>query len=217
MPTSTRGRRAPTPPTTQQQTPSKRARKPSARLIEQQETEELLIAETISVSGDHDDDAARDDGGSNLPALVQLITELKEIIQQQSSIIADQNNGIERLETELVEIKAEQQNIKSQNSELQEEVRSLRTQFDSYSASLPSTRSWASVVASGRTTQSTTIPSLTTGSGPVKVEPKCLRVSTQARNDEGDATDDSFARYLPTHVANERIRNALRNSDATRD
>ncbi|KAK5216352.1 hypothetical protein LTR47_011951 [Exophiala xenobiotica] len=79
--------------------------------------------------------------------LYNSITELKEIIQQQSSIITDQNNGVERLETELVEIKAEQWNIKSQNSELQEEVRSLRTQSDSYSASLPSTRSWASVVA----------------------------------------------------------------------
>ncbi|KAK5562174.1 hypothetical protein LTR43_012231, partial [Exophiala xenobiotica] len=66
--------------------------------------------------------------------LYNSITELKETIQQQSSIIADQNNGIERLEIELVEIKAEQWNIKSQNLELQEEVRSLRTQFDSYSA-----------------------------------------------------------------------------------
>ncbi len=210
MPASTPGRRAPSPSTRRQRPPSNRATKPSARRIEQQETEELLNAETTSVFSDHHDNPRADGSASDLGALIQLVADLKETIIRQSNIIED-------VRAELIEIKAEQRTLKSQNLELQEEVRSLRTQLDSYSASLPSTRSWASVVAGGKTIQSTTSSSLATGNINAKTEPKCLRISTQARNDENDVADNTFTRYLPTNVANQQIRNALRNTDATKE
>src|SRR5882757_7445939 len=138
MPTSTPGRRAPSPPTQRQRPPSNRPKKPSARRIEQQETEALLDADTISILSCQHEDSAPDGSGTDLRALIHLVADLKETIIQQSNIIENQSNGIENVRAELVEIKAEQRTLKSQNLELQEEVRSLRTQIDSYSASAPS-------------------------------------------------------------------------------
>lgn len=127
-----------TPPRT------RKAPKPSAKAIRNQETR------TLTEALDHDgrsspshegnvEPSARDGSASDLETLIQLITDLKETITRQSNIIENQNNGIEDIRAELGEIKAEQRTLKGQNLELQEEVRSLRTQLDSHPASLPST------------------------------------------------------------------------------
>jgi regulator of replication initiation timing len=147
---------------------------------------------------------------AKLETLIQLIANLQETIAQQSS-------NIENFRAELAEIKAEQRTIKSQNSELQEEVRSLRTQLDSYSASLPTTRSWASIAAGESATQSGTNLSLATSSDKVNKDPNCLRISTQARHEETDHDSDTFARYLPTDAANKNIRDALQKTKATKE
>jgi hypothetical protein len=130
----------------------KRVPKPSAKVIRNQETR--AITEALDHDGrsspSHGGDvgpSTHDGGATDLGTLIQLIADLKETIIRQSSIIENQNSGIEDVRAELGEIKAEQRTLKNQNLELQEEVRSLRTQLDSYSASLPSTRSWASVAS----------------------------------------------------------------------
>jgi Mg2+ and Co2+ transporter CorA len=80
-----------------------------------------------------------DDEETTLRNLVKLVTDLKETIVKQNTII--ENN-----QAELVEIKEEQQAIRGQNTQLQDEIRTVRGQLSALSASLSSTRSWASVV-----------------------------------------------------------------------
>jgi regulator of replication initiation timing len=129
--------------------------------------------------------------------------------------ISQSSNVIENVRTELAEIKAEQQALKTQNAELHEEIRSLRTRFDTYSASLPSSRSWASIAAGPKTTQSGTSLSRTAISENANRESNCLRTSTQPPQTDAEPTSDSFTRYLPTQAANEHIRNALRSANTT--
>jgi uncharacterized protein YoxC len=184
--------------------------------IQHQETEELLNAETISVSSDHHDDSPQDGTTAHIEAVIQLILELKETITQQSNIIKDQSNTIEDVRTELQEIKTEQRTLKTQNAELQEEVRSLQAHLNTLSASLPSTRSWASVVAGTSTNQSaTSLPS--TSNGQRQKEPNCLRISTRANQQGTEPTGETFTRYLSTERANFYIKEALRKTDTTKD
>jgi hypothetical protein len=217
MPTSTPGRRAASPTTARQRPPSNRATKASAKRIEQQETEELLNAETITVASDHHEDSTQDGSTARVEAVIQLIVELKETITQQSNIIKDQSNTIKDVRTELQEIKTEQRTLKVQNAELQEEIRSVRAQLDTFSASPPSTRSWASVVAGTNASQTaTSLPSSASNDWPRK-EPNCLRISTLASQQSAEATGENFARYLSTERANHYIQEALRKTDTTKD
>jgi chromosome segregation ATPase len=71
-----------------------------------------------------------DENGTSLDDVVGLITDLKKII-------IEQGNTIENAKADLAEIKSEQENLKSQNIELQDEIRSLRTQLSAYSGSIP--------------------------------------------------------------------------------
>ncbi|KIW22074.1 uncharacterized protein PV07_12536 [Cladophialophora immunda] len=92
---------------------------------------------------DSDDDYEEEDGdtAASLEELVTLVKELKKTIDQQ-------NDALLEVQTELKELKEEQQYVKEQNNELKDEIGMLRNQLGSLSASLPSTQSWASVVAS---------------------------------------------------------------------
>ncbi|KAI4127001.1 MAG: hypothetical protein LQ347_004775 [Umbilicaria vellea] len=109
MPPSTRGRGTISPPT-KQQPPSKRTRKPSAKLIEQQEAWEDLDAETVEVTLDSDKPVSSHPrglaGGANLGSLLHIISELKATISRQSKIIEDAR-------TDLVKIKGEQRSLKN--------------------------------------------------------------------------------------------------------
>jgi hypothetical protein len=66
---------------------------------------------------------------------------------QQNSIIEDQNNIIKSIKVDLAEIKQEQRILRTQNTELQEEVCSLRAQLETLSTLPPSTQTWASIAA----------------------------------------------------------------------
>jgi hypothetical protein len=161
MAASTPERVPATPPLTQPAAPSKgRPRKPSAKVIEVQRS--LRTRSTASRSIQNEPSASataaseREGRETNLEEVVSLITNLKETITQQISIIANQNSVIDGFRADLAEIKSEQQSLKNQNAELQEEIRSLQAQLNAFSASLPSTESWASVAASRSITESAT-------------------------------------------------------------
>lgn len=156
-----------------------------------------------------------DEDPTDLDDVVGLIADLKKII-------IDQGNTIKTVEADLAEIKTEQESLISQNNELQDEIRSLRTQLSACSGSIPagsipSPRSWASVAASGGTAGTETNLSGSTKTRNPKKEPNCVRISTQPKPTNGDDTETGFTRYLPTDSANTYIRNALLNADTTKD
>jgi hypothetical protein len=148
--------------------------------------------------------------GTKLDEIADLIRSLKETI-------AKQNTTIENIRTELTEIKAEQKSLKSQNSELHETILTLQTQLNTYQCPPQPTRSWASIAASGNATESGANRSGVTSPVSRNNEPKCLRISTKPSHDSTDGSDTTFTRYLPTELANTHIRNALMNTDSTKD
>src|ERR1700754_4946643 len=91
---------------------------------------------------DSDDDYEEENGdtAASLQGLVALVKDLKNTTDQK-------NEAIQEAQTELKELKEEQQYVKEQNCELKDEIGMLRNQLGSLSASLPSTQSWASIVA----------------------------------------------------------------------
>ena len=68
----------------------------------------------------------------------------------------------------------------------------LRTQLSTYSESLPSTRTWASVAASGISSDSGVSLPRTTNTGNLEREPNCLRISTQPKPNAVDSNDTTF-------------------------
>jgi hypothetical protein len=110
-------------------------------------------------------DGATEGGDARIGEVAVLFASLKEMIVQQNSIIANQNQIIEDIRSDRVTFRAEQQNLKNQIVELQETIGSLRTQLDTLSIEPPSTQTWASVAASGQPTGSGTTLSRTTSTG----------------------------------------------------
>ena len=102
---------------------------------------------------------------TGLGQLAVLIASLKETIEQQSSIIANQNKIIEDIRRDRATFQSEQQHLKDQIAELQETIGSLRTRLDTVSIEPPSTQSWASVAASGPQAGSGTTVSRMTSTG----------------------------------------------------
>ncbi|KAI9772506.1 MAG: hypothetical protein M1840_000711 [Geoglossum simile] len=169
MAASTPERVSSTPPLTQPAAPSKgRPRKPSAKVLEVQRSLRTRSSASRSIQNKPSTSTTataaseREGRETNLEEVVSLITNLKETITQQISIIASQNSVIDGFRADLAEIKSEQQSLKNQNAKLQEEIRSLQAQLNAFSASLPSTRSWASVAASRSATDlGTSLPQAT--------------------------------------------------------
>jgi hypothetical protein len=151
-----------------------------------------------------------EENGTNLGEVAGLIADLKKIIIEQSNII-------ENVKADLAKIKSEQESLKNRNNELQNEIQSLRTQLSASSGSIPSPVSWASVAASGGTTETQTSLSGSTRTENLNKEPNCVRISTQPKPANSDSTVATFTRYLPTDSANTYIRNALLNADTTKD
>ncbi|GAA93208.1 hypothetical protein CBS147353_11593 [Aspergillus niger] len=126
--------------------------------------------------------------------------------------ITHQNIAIESARAEIQEIKAGQEDLRKENTKLQEEIQSLRSQIETQT--LPSPKSWAAVAAAAagnRPEQSSNviIPR------PWK-EPNCVRISTAATLDE-DIDNERFTRFLPTEAANTHIRTALLNAEITKE
>ena len=67
----------------------------------------------------------REGRSTSLEEAALLIANLKDVITQQSSLIANRNNTIRGIQANLTAIITEQQNLKGQNVELQEEIRFL--------------------------------------------------------------------------------------------
>lgn len=162
---------------------------------------------------DEDENEAESNSETTLQTLVKLVTALTKTIERQ-------NVTIKNAEAQLSEIKADQHALRAQNGELQDEMRTLRNQLSSFSESIPSTQSWASIVANGRVngsdTQSSARSSLPQGSATTNREINCLWISTWGRKD-GDIEDGAFTRYLETREVNERIRATLRKAEATKE
>jgi hypothetical protein len=133
-----------------------------------------------------------------------LITNLKEIIQHQNEII-------ESTRQEIREIWSEQQTLQDQNRDLLKEVHGLRAQIETWAAS-PQPKSWAALAAeaAGGEAQAR-IPR-------PRKEPNCIRISTARPTEDTDnGNHEAFTRYLPTDVANTRIRSALQHAEATKN
>jgi FtsZ-binding cell division protein ZapB len=129
--------------------------------------------------------------------LRRLIEDLKEVITNQSNVIQ--------------EIKANQQAIKSQNVELQKQIHALQEQLEAVPATKTGTKTWAEIAAAA-SQQDPTVRI----KQPRK-ELNCVRISTQRTPDNGDDENGGFRRYLPTDMANAKIRSALLSSDTTKD
>lgn len=152
MAPSTPGRDPSTPPPAPPALPKGRIRKPSARVLEAQQTlGTIAVRATRNRAGTTAPQPTQNEPPSTAPQssqyelppfptaresvspergerstklddLARLIASLTETIAQQSSIIANQNSITESIRTDLAAIKAEQQYLKSQNAELQEVI-----------------------------------------------------------------------------------------------
>lgn len=214
MAPTTPGNRSTTTPVATQPAAPRRGRppKPSAKVLDNRRSLRLYAAATGTASDEDPEELPGpipNERDAKLDLLTQLITALNETISQQSLVIQD-------VRAELIHIKAEQQELKTQNTELQEEIRTLQGKFDTASASLPSTRSWASIAAAQKTTESGANLSRTASNESANREPNCLRISTHPPSADGDPASESFTRYLPTQVANRHIRDALQRSEPTK-
>jgi len=114
--------------------PKGRTRKPSAKVLEAQQSLRTRTIAQRSTQNEPPASAAvapeREGRDASLEEVASLIATLKETITQQISIIANQNSVIDSFRADLVEIKSEQQSLKNQNAELQEEIRSLQAQLN---------------------------------------------------------------------------------------
>ena len=216
MAPTTPGNRTTASPTATQLAAPRRGRppKPSAKAIENQETRRLYTT-ALGSAGDDSDDESPNQNTANVNSKLDVLTRLVATL---SETLTQQNIAVEGARAELKEIKAEQQELKTLNTQLQEEVRTLQAKLDSYSTSLPSTASWASIAA-GRTTttEGGTSLSRTSSNQNAKKEPNCLRISTSPSAPDGDPTIGPFGRYLPTQTANTCIRTALQRVEATKE
>ncbi|EAL87807.1 uncharacterized protein AFUA_1G00950 [Aspergillus fumigatus Af293] len=135
--------------------------------------------------------------------ILRVITDLRETITQQ-------NETIQKIASDLTEIEADQQHLKSQNAELQEEAQALRAKLNTLLGTGP-TRSWAEVAAREPLQGPNVAPK------PPKKELNCVRISTRRTPDDDEDGNDRFGTYLPTDMANAKIRSALLSTDPTKD
>ena len=198
MAPSTPGTRSATTTAPTQPAAPRRGRppKPSAKALENRRNLRLY-AKTLEPSEDDDyeepGEPTATDQNAKLELLTRLVTDLCESLAQQQN---------------------ELQEIKQQNTQLREEVRCLQGKIDNYSCSLPSTISWASVVAGQQSTEEGSNTSRTASKQSTEKEPYCLRISTNPPREDGGA---AFTRYLSTQTANTHIREALRSSEQTKE
>lgn len=146
------------PPSTQPTATSKgRQRKPSSRVIKAQRPLRTRATTTALRSTLNELSSASTENALNPLEPIDPIDSIDSLnlfdppdrtTAQQNNAIHDHNSIIESIRADLAEIKQEQRILKAQNTELQEEVRSLRIQLETVSTLPPSTQTWASVAAS---------------------------------------------------------------------
>jgi hypothetical protein len=89
-------------------------------------------------------------------------------------------------------------------------VQALRTKLNTLLETGP-TRSWAEVAAHEPLQGPNAAPK------PPKKGLNCVRISTRRTPDDDEEGNDRFGRYLPTDMANAKIRSALLSTDPTKD
>jgi hypothetical protein len=138
--------------------------------------------------------------------IASLVISLRKAVAQQTSII-------EAARAEIREIKTEQKALKEQNTELQEEVQTLRAQIETQGTANPPPKSWAEVAATNSPYNTNTIIRQP------QRELNCIRISTArpTEDDNNEANNNTFTRFLPTDTANNHIRTALANTGPTKD
>jgi hypothetical protein len=135
-----------TPPSTQPAASLKgRQRKPSTRVTKAQQPQRTRAATTALRSMQNGLPSVLTENTSDPHNPFDL---LNRTTAQQNNTVQDQNSIIESIRADLAEIKQEQRILKTQNTELHEEIRSLRTQLETLSALPPPTQTWASIAAS---------------------------------------------------------------------
>jgi hypothetical protein len=130
--------------------------------------------------------------------------ELRRLIEELTEVITDQTNIIN-------EIRADQQVLKTQNVELQEQIQTLRGQLEAASTTRTTAKTWAEVAAAANEHEPTA------RTRQPRKEPNCVRISTQRTPEMEDNENGGFRRYLPTDMANAKIRSALLSADTTKD
>jgi hypothetical protein len=95
--------------------------------------------------------------------------------------------------------------------ELQEQIQTLWGQLEATSTTRTTAKTWAEVVAAANEHEPTTRTRQ-----PWK-EPNCVRISNRRSLKMDNNKNGGFQRYLPTDMANAKIRSALLNADTTKD
>jgi hypothetical protein len=210
MAVSTPGRASATPSSTQLAAPTKgRQRKPSARVIEARQSLRTRATATASRSAPNElSSVLAGDVFDPFDSVDPLDPDdpIDRTIVQQNSIIRDQNSIIESIRADLAEIKQEQRILKTQNVELQEEIRSLRTQLETLPTLPLSTETWASVAASEYPAESNTALSRTTNVRTGNKDKDCNR---QLVIDVSCVREAIIERVASTEVAKQAIQQGI--------
>jgi hypothetical protein len=142
--------------------------------------------------------------GTWLEEVAWLIAELKEILTAQTKVIESLRAGQE-------ELKLEQRTLVAQNAGLRDEVRTLQEQLKSPSPS------WASVVASGTATASSTNLSQPSRTSTQGSRENILKINTPQTAPEGMSDDNSLTRYMEVSKVSSLVTEALRNDSSTQE
>lgn len=209
MAASTPGRASATPPSTQPTASLKgRQRKPSARVTKAQQSQRTRAATTALRSMQNGLPSVPTENDFNLHDLHDPLNLLDRTTIQQNDIIQDQNSIIESIRADLAEIKLEQRILKTQNTELQEEIRSLRTQLETFSTLPPSTQTWASIAANEYPAESGTALSQTTNARTMN-KSKSKDCGRQLVIDVSRVREAIMERVASTEVAKQAIQQGI--------
>lgn len=198
-PTTLRNRSSTAPATTQPAAPRRGQQpKPSAKAVGNQKNIRLYT----TVLGTTEDDSADQSSGSASAEVSAKLDVLTRLVVTLSETITRQNIVVEGARAELKKIKAEQRDLKTQNTQWQEEVRTLQAKLDRFSAALPSTISWASIAAGQRTTEGGSSLSWTNSTRNAKKERTAFESAQTLRkrteNRQATALRDTCQRRRPT-------------------
>jgi hypothetical protein len=148
----------------------------------------------------------------SLGDLLELVSSLKTLINDQSKTIEEQGSTIALLRNEII-------GVKDQNAHLSESIESLHVKLSTAQTTAPQ-RTWATVAARPNTNA---INGEATSTARVQRESNrenaCVRISTapQAIAETDHDEDHTFRRFLSSEKASEQIREALNHEEATQE
>ncbi|KAF2731543.1 hypothetical protein EJ04DRAFT_566732 [Polyplosphaeria fusca] len=209
-------RRVPTTPPSPSQpvaAPKSRIRKPSAKVLEAQQSLRTRTATRRSAQDDEHTTAVRAAQPSAQPA-----EQAGSQPYRDDSTAEPQSSVIESIRNDLADIRIEQQRFQTQYADLQEVVSSLRTQLDILSttpsiARPPQAQAWASVASSRGVEGPNTTPPRTTSSGNANKECRQLVIDVSRVDEqtaERVATTEAAKQIIQQGIGNvERLAGAI--------